>query len=102
MRGSEITLSVTVASLESSSPSLHSNSYGRLYSIMRIFLILFSVHVSLAAISLILNIDFFLNKNAAIKDMQFIEAGLSATNLKSFPLHIFTGTAFFIRSFFAR
>jgi len=69
-------------------------SYERLYAILRIFLILFSVHVSLAAISLILNIDFFLNKNAPIKDMQFIEAGLSATNLKSFPLHIFAGTAF--------
>jgi len=66
----------------------------RLYAILRIFLILFSVHVSLAAISLITGIDFFLNKNALIKTEQFIEAGLSNTNLKSFPLHIFTGTAF--------
>jgi len=68
----------------------------RLYAILRIFLILFSVHVFLAAISLISGIDFFLNKNALIKTEQFIEEGIPDTNLKSFPLHLFTGTAFLL------
>jgi hypothetical protein len=68
--------------------------YERLYAIMRMFLILFSIHVCLASISMITNIDFFLNKNKLEKSYQFLEMGLPDTNLRSFPIHIFVGTAF--------
>ena len=66
----------------------------RLYAIMRMFLILFSIHVCLASISLMTNIDFFLNKNTLEKSYQFLEMGIPDTNLRSFPIHIFVGTAF--------
>ncbi|HPM11733.1 MAG TPA: hypothetical protein PK941_14955 [Paludibacter sp.] len=66
----------------------------RLYAILRIFLILFSVHVILASISLLTNIDFFLNKVSDQKAYEYIERGLPVDNLKAFPMHIFAGTAF--------
>jgi hypothetical protein len=66
----------------------------RLYSVLRIILILFSIQVILLTGSLLTGIDFFLNKNSLSKSMQYIEQGYDVDNLKAFPLYIFTGTAF--------
>lgn len=69
-------------------------SASRLYSVLRMFLLLFSIQVFLLAVSLFLNVDFFLNKSSLDKILWFIHRGLEVNNLRAFPVHIFVGTAF--------
>ena len=72
----------------------------RLYSVLRVFLIIFSIQVCLAAVSVVTGVDFFLNKNSEEKSLQYIRQGLSVDNLRAFPIHIFIGTAFLFISLF--
>lgn len=65
----------------------------RLYGVLRMFLLLYSLHVCLITVSLVTDVDFFLNKNTLEKSLQYIDQGLAVDNLRAFPLHIFIGTA---------
>jgi hypothetical protein len=65
----------------------------RLYGVLRMFLLLYSLQVCLVTVSLVTGVDFFLNKNTLAKSLQYIDQGLPVDNLRVFPLHIFIGTA---------
>lgn len=65
----------------------------RIYGILRIFIMLFCLHLILVFISLFTGIDFFLNKNDLEKSLQYINMGIPVDNLRAFPSHLFIGTA---------
>lgn len=66
----------------------------RLYGVLRMFLLIFSLQVCLLTASLLSGVDFFLNKITIEKYYQYIDQGMVPDNLRAFPVFIFVGTAF--------